>query len=123
ELACDVRLPLLKKGYERSLYSYGLRNADLRIVQTRRQEELLRTGWGLDSIVLPMPVPSSVYPEEWTATPPGRPRVVWAGRVDQNKRLEWLLEIAARLPQVNFEIAAAVNAEGEFAENIFRRAK
>jgi glycosyltransferase involved in cell wall biosynthesis len=44
-----------------------------------------------------------------TAVCPEFPRIIWAGRIDDNKRLDWFLEIAARLPAFGFEIAAAAN--------------
>lgn len=113
ELACDIRLPLLKKTYERVLYRRGVRLAHLRIVQTRAQQELFARGWGLDSVILPMPCPGPEDAEFQAPAPPSPPRVVWAGRVDDNKRPGWMLDLAAKLPTVNFEIAAAAN--GAFA--------
>lgn len=107
---CDPRLPMLNHLRERVLFRYGLRHADRIIVQTRRQHQQLHDEWGLDSVVLKMPA---------TFTPPPSPqpmplnepaRVVWAGRISSEKRLDRLLAIAARLPEVTFQIAGGVDA-------------
>jgi glycosyltransferase involved in cell wall biosynthesis len=122
ELACDVRLPLLRKPHERFFYRRGVKQANLRIVQTERQQELLREGWGLPSVVLPMPAPGPKDSEFEQPVFPHPARVIWVGRVDENKRLDWLLEIAAKLPDVRFEVAAAANNAGSFASRLFERA-
>lgn len=122
ELACDVRIPLMKKSYERALYRYGVRHADLRIVQTQQQARLLKGGWGLDSLVLPMPCSMRTI----NPRPGFRPRkpatILWVGRVDRNKRLEWFLDLAERLPAMTFEVAAAVNDAASYAAGLRKRA-
>ena len=122
ELACDARLPLLSKFQERKFYAYGLRAADLRIVQTRAQQKLLQDGWNLPSVVLPMPCPDSASPNAIPAEPPSAGRVIWVGRVDTNKRLNWLLDVAEKLPSVTFEIAAADNGALDLTNNLRARA-
>jgi glycosyltransferase involved in cell wall biosynthesis len=69
---------------------------------------------------MPCPGPSM---EDYSAPQPPNPaRVVWAGRVDSNKRLDWLLNIAERLPAVQFEIAAAINTSVGMASQLVGRA-
>jgi glycosyltransferase involved in cell wall biosynthesis len=123
ELACDARLPLLNRTHDRLLYRIGVRQAHLRIVQTQRQHELLREGWNLDSIVLPMPCPGPAVIGYRAPNPPQPARVLWAGRLDSNKRLDWLLKIATALPDIEFEVATAINHHGEFAEGLRQRAE
>lgn len=106
---CDPRLPVMKTLRERVLYRYGLRHADRVVVQTRRQQTMLRSGFGLDSIVLPMPCEG---PEQLAFRPPPPPRqgltgVAWIGRIAEVKRPELLLRVAAALPQLRFEVAGA----------------
>ena len=106
---CDPKLPMLPHLRERALFRYGLRHADRIIVQTGRQHERLRREWGLDSVVLKMPVTS--MPVRPPTSAPTRPsRVVWVGRISGEKRLDRLLTIAAQLPNITFEIAGAVDA-------------
>jgi len=122
ELACDIRLPLLNKTYERVLYRYGVRHADLRVVQTGAQQRLLQQGWDLSSVVLPMPCPGPEDVNCPVPEPPQPSRVIWVGRVDENKRLNWFLDIAAKLPSVNFEIAAAANTSIALTRELQQRA-
>jgi len=66
---CDPRLPSLRDVRERILYRYGLHRASRIIAQTHRQQRLLREGFGVESIVLPMPASSRAD----RATRSGRP--------------------------------------------------
>lgn len=122
---CDPRLPALKTLRERVLYRYGVRHADRIVVQTQRQQAMLREGFGLSSIVLPMPCPDpwngpSRLPERPTPT---EARVLWAGRINPVKRLELLLEVAAILPHVAFEVAGAANRDMPYAREVEERAR
>lgn len=106
---CDPRLPMLPRFRERALFRYGLRHADRIIVQTARQREQLRHGWGIDSQLLKMP--ATLEPRRSPTPAAGRQsRVVWVGRISAEKRLDRLLAIAARLPHLTFEIAGGVDA-------------
>lgn len=99
---CDPSLPVMDHR-ERLLYRYGLRRADRIITQTRRQQQMLRQGFGLESTVLPMPcsgIPAA-RPDRRRDDPP---RVVWIGRFSGEKRLAIAGEIAAALPQIRFEV-------------------
>lgn len=49
---CLTDLPRLPKLRESWLYQYGLRRADRVLVQTRRQQEMMRTGFGVEAEVL-----------------------------------------------------------------------
>ena len=108
---CDPALPVLKQWRERVLYRYGLRHASSIIVQTRRQQQLLREGFGLDSVLIPMAC--TVPPDDALASMPTPsnepPRVLWVGRFSYPKRLEWLLEIAEQSPQWQFDVVGAAN--------------
>lgn len=100
---CDPALPLMQLR-ERVLYRYGLRRADAIIVQTRRQQQMLREGFGLESTVLPMPCPAIDAAGPETPAPGPSPRIVWVGRMSPEKRLEMLAAVAAELPDVRFEV-------------------
>jgi glycosyltransferase involved in cell wall biosynthesis len=103
---CDPRLPELHSLRERLLYRYGLRHADCVIVQTEQQRRVLFEGFALKSSRLPMPCPgpsdleftsSKAFPEPF--------RVAWVGRISPVKRLEMMLEVAEKLPEIQFEVA------------------
>jgi glycosyltransferase involved in cell wall biosynthesis len=122
---CDVRLPQMKTLRERVLYRYGLRHAERIVVQTEKQQGMLRTGFGLDSLLIPMPC---IGPDEsgYVAPPPPTPgmaRVAWIGRVVPLKRLEWLLDIAARLPRVQFDVVGPPDPETDYTRAVFARGR
>ncbi len=103
---CDVRLPAMPNRRERILYRYGLTHADRVIVQTRKQQAMLREGFGLDSQILPMPCPGP-QDEEYvkrTLPPAGRQRVLWAGRIVEQKRPDRLLDLAEACPDLAFDV-------------------
>jgi len=90
---------------ERVLYRYGLRHADRIIAQTRTQQSRLKEHFGRESVVIPMPCPGP-GPEETLARParPGAGRVLWIGRVCEQKRPHLLLELARACPDVGFDL-------------------
>ncbi len=118
---CDPRLPMLATWRERWLYRYGLRQADLRIVQTQHQQRLLAQGFGLEAIVLPMPCEAPAV-----FCPPPRPpavgaRVLWVGRLAPVKRLEWLLALAERMPHLRFELIGQRDADARYLDPLLAR--
>lgn len=122
---CDPQLPSLKQFRERFLYRYGLRHADRIIVQTQKQANLLRTGWALDSTIMPMPslgiAPGTSDPPFLTTDNP--PHILWVGRFSPEKRLEWLLDIAEACPQFTFDVVGDANTPSAYADELRRRAR
>ena len=103
---CDPALPSLRHVRERVLFRYGLRRADRIIVQTEGQRRMLERGFGLPSVVLPMPCDgpdAATYTEPQPAS--GRPRVIWVGRISREKQPDWLADIASARPGVDFDVA------------------
>jgi len=102
------------------MYRRGLYMADRRVVQTRRQQRLLRESFGLHGLVIPMPCAAAV-PEEAQLSPgpiggasagrSGPHRVLWAGRVSPQKRVEWLFRLADALPDLHFDVVGPVGNE------------
>lgn len=122
---CDPRLPVLRPLRERVLYRYGLRRADRIIVQTRRQGDMLRNGFGREAAVLPMPCAG---PDERAYRPPraptdGRGRVLWVGRLSEAKRPDWLLELARRCPSIQFDVVGMANAPDAHVHALQARAR
>jgi glycosyltransferase involved in cell wall biosynthesis len=120
---CDPGLPELKTLRERVLYRYGLKAADRIIVQTKKQQKMLFQGFGLGSIILPMPCPGPSEDQFQKLTRNGnRPfRVAWAGRIVRVKRLEFLLDVAERVPAVSFQVAGKANADDRYAARLTSR--
>jgi len=121
---CDVRLPVLRPLRERVLYKYGLRHVDSIIVQTQHQQQMLRDGFGRDSIVIPMPCmgfgnDGQINEDIQRNT---SAHVLWVGRISAEKRFEWLLDIAERCPEITFNVIGAANSDFEYASQLTRRA-
>ncbi|MFI5169471.1 MAG: glycosyltransferase family 4 protein [Vicinamibacterales bacterium] len=121
---CDPRLPRLRDLRERVLYRYGLRRASRVITQTHRQQRLLREGFGVESVVLPMPCGFPVEPRDPGSAPDpgGVGRVLWVGRFSAEKRLEWLLDLAVRHPKILFDVVGAPNSESPDSRALASRA-
>lgn len=122
---CDAGLPAMSTMRDRLFYKFGLRHADLIITQTNNQKKMLLENFGLFSVVLPMPCPGPssdefMEPDPYTIKPL---RVIWAGRIAQVKRLEFLFDVAARLPQINFEVAGGFDANSAYGRRLKEAAK
>jgi glycosyltransferase involved in cell wall biosynthesis len=121
---CDPQLPTLRRRRERILYRYGLRHADQVIVQTRTQQQMLRAGFGRESVVIPMPCPG---PSDDAYVPPdppgeGRFRVLWVGRICREKRPDRLLDLAAAVPELTFDVAGPFGDDA-YAKSVQSRAE
>lgn len=121
---CDAKLPKLKPLRERVLYRYGLKHVDSVIVQTRRQQRMLREGFGIDSTMIPMPCEG---PSENEVIRPETAReesahVLWVGRISKEKRFEWLLDVAEQCPEVVFDVVGASNSDSDYASSLTKRA-
>jgi len=120
---CDPALPSLKQWRERILYRYGLRNTDQVIAQTQRQQEMLRDGFDIHAEVIPMPCSGFGAEEPDDVEGPTQQHILWVGRFSQEKRLEWLLDVAEALPQYIFDVAGASNARTEYARTLLKRSE
>ncbi len=121
---CDGRLPEMHTIRERILYRYGLKHADIVIVQTRRQQEMLRADFGLDSIVIPMPCPGPSE-EEYAAIRNVHncsSSVLWIGRICEVKRPDRLLDLAQICPEVHFDLVGPSD-KTNYAQQICERVK
>lgn len=130
DVACERKLPAMRELRDRTLYRYGLRHASRIIVQTDRQRILLKRSFGLDAVPLPMPCCLPVPQFDSGNWQPLSPRVAWVGRIDKMKRMEWILDIAEKMPDLAFDVVGA-NLElafrsphlADYARNLYLRAK
>ncbi len=106
DLQCDARLPALRTLRERILYRYGLRTAHKVIVQSKKQQDMMRGNFGRNSVILPMPC--SEPPEgDYSCLEQVREeinRVLWIGRICQQKRPHLLLDLAEACPDIIFDL-------------------
>ena len=119
----DPCLPELRSLRERILYRYGLRHANRIIVQTAGQQEMLRKGFSLDSVHIPMPCagPGNADYVSPKGPEPSVIRVLWVGRICQVKRPDRLVEIAKACPKWHFDLVGPAYG-GAFAVQVLAEA-
>jgi glycosyltransferase involved in cell wall biosynthesis len=105
---CDVRLPEFSYTKDKILYRAGLRNADRIVVQTETQWQLLQSGFGLNSTVIPMPCQRPPGAPSFPRPGPPSNRVLWLARVCPQKRPDRLVEIARICPDLMFDMVGPV---------------
>ena len=126
DVACERDLPTLRGIRDRALYRYGVRTANKVIVQTNRQATLLKESFGVEATPLPMPCRFTPVIGSAAARPFGPPRVAWVGRIDRMKRMEWVLDIAERMPEIIFDLVGAdahISSLADYAEQLRVRAE
>lgn len=122
---CIASFPILKPLRERVLYRYGLFNCNKIAVQTEKQKNLLLSELGLPSVQVHMPCAgfaSNHNPHDKVKLN-ARKRVMWAGRFSHEKRFEWLIEIAKRLPEIDFDVLGSKNKLGAYDTNLIEQAE
>lgn len=106
---CTARLPLISRRHERLLYRYGLRLSSEVVAQTSRQQEMLMAEFGIASTLV-----QNCFVWHWgPAQDDGvfsgsgqQPRdILWAGRLSEEKRPDWVLRLARELPGCRFHMA------------------
>jgi glycosyltransferase involved in cell wall biosynthesis len=122
DLQCAADLPY--KLRERILYRWGLRHADTVIVQSRKQQEMIQTNHGRDSVVLPMPCPGPTEEDyrDCERKRDGSQGVLWIGRVCKMKRPDRLLDLAEICPDLHFDLVGPEEGT-EYSRDVHRRAK
>jgi len=110
---------LIRYWRDRKLYEYGLRRATLIAAQSHPQVDLLKGNYGLDSVLVSM---VTEIPKQL----PQGPRdidVLWVNNLRAFKRPERVLDLAERLPSVNFTmIGGPCPGEESYYEKIRGRA-
>lgn len=121
---CDAKLPLMRTGREKLLYRLGLRLADDVIVQTRLQRQMLQEGFARDSRVIPMPSPGPGEHEFVNRDFPTKEkhRVLWVGRICEEKRPDRFLELAQMYQDLQFDLVGP-SSDSSYAENVVDKAR
>ena len=118
---CDPTLPNLTSRREKFLFKRGLRKASCCIAQTRHQQEMFLRHFGCNPVVLPnIGPPTNGLPDH---THRNRNSLLWVGRIDPVKRLDVLLDLAERCPELCFQVVGGANQESEYAAQLARRAQ
>jgi glycosyltransferase involved in cell wall biosynthesis len=121
---CDKQLPEMRKIRERVLYRYGLTRADRVIVQTRKQQMMLRSDFRCESVVIPMPCagPSDAEYAGAQQRCDGPQHVLWIGRICEQKRPDRLLDLAEVCPDLLIDFVGPPG-DTEYARSVYKRAK
>jgi glycosyltransferase involved in cell wall biosynthesis len=117
---CDPALPALKSKREKVLYRYGLGNTEHIIVQTNRQAKMLQNGFAKSSTVLAMPCRG--FQSVRKSQNRERLQVLWVGRLSVEKRPDWIIEAAARMPDLDFTVVGDANKETPYALSVREQA-
>lgn len=108
---------------DRWLYRRGLQQVDRIVVQNPFQLASCRRNYGREAVLIPSGY--ELPPAARRATP-GNDLVLWVGTVHEQKRPEWLLDIAERLPARRFVMIGGPSVgsgrEPGYYEAIRRRA-
>ena len=120
---CDIQLPFLKTLRERVMFRYGLRRSDSIIAQTKVQRDMLWRNYRLQSSVVrpcsKVAGSESLVGQEFENR---TTNVLWIGRFNPVKRLEWFLDIAERCPSLTFHVVGRANYETSYSKGLESRA-
>lgn len=124
EIDCEKELPSMEKLRERLLYKFGLKRVDQIIVQTETQQKLLKHNFYRDSKLIRMPCEgvSSKGDTREVTTSRSAKRILWVGRVSEEKRFELLLDLAEARPDIAFDVVGDSNQSTAYAKIQIKRA-
>lgn len=115
----DPRLPMIPNARDRALYRWGIRRADLIVVQSERQ--LRHCG---HELARPATLVRSAYRYDG---PPARhgQAVLWAGTLREVKRPHLFVELARRLPHLRFVMVGGAHegTGGAYARRVLEEAR
>lgn len=119
---CEIDLPNLKSKREELLFRHGLQQANLVITQTSKQQALLKQNYDIDARVINMPATPPNYLAEFSRSALfSKQKVIWVGRLHKVKRLEWLFDIAQRLPNIQFEVIGPADGKSSYNQALLTR--
>lgn len=125
DIDCCPPLYASEPWEDKILYWVGLKCVDAVTAQTTGQWHLLRQNLGIEAVVVrncggafAARVPSEPAPREDR----GSLRALWVGRINEEKRLEWLLDVAERCPDIRFEVVGAANRDSAYSSSLQQRA-
>jgi glycosyltransferase involved in cell wall biosynthesis len=122
---CRRYVPSLTTRRERWLYFLGLARADAIVVQTLAQQADLRQNFRLNSALIPSCTSDSGYvpPERHRFPKTDRLTLLWVSRLAHYKRLEWLLDLAARCPAYRFLVVGDGDQSDQYVRQIKAKAQ
>ncbi|MBN2589422.1 MAG: glycosyltransferase family 4 protein [Sedimentisphaerales bacterium] len=125
ESDCVSSLYALKNNREKILYKIGLKYSNIVIAQTITQQKLLRENMKVDSYIVPNCRNDSIeglLDKELSIEKSKALRVLWIGRINEQKRFEWLLDIAEQCADITFDVVGAANVDSDYSNGLVQRA-
>jgi glycosyltransferase involved in cell wall biosynthesis len=104
----------------RVFYHSRVSNIDRLLAVSDFTRRIVKETWGRDSTTLYPPCPIELYSD--LRNHPKENLVVTVGRIGPEKRMELFLEIARRMPRLNFAIIGSIAPERKSYSNILRKA-
>jgi len=85
---------------------------------------MLREGFGIESTIIPMPCEEIAASEHIQSeiSCQESSHVLWVGRISKEKRLEWLLAVAERCPEITFDVVGASSTDSIYTLALAKRA-
>jgi len=122
---CESSLCALKSWREKALYGIGLKLANVVIVQTTNQQNLMWQNMRIDTVLV-RNCGWNIATGSSCEQPPniaiGPIHVLWVGRISEEKRFEWLLDVAEKCPEITFDVVGAPNTTCGYASLLTKRA-
>jgi glycosyltransferase involved in cell wall biosynthesis len=117
DVDCIPGRQLINLWRDRKIYEYGLRRANVIAVQSQRQKNLLKQHYGLDSWIVNMALEEPQEDIECERDID----VLWVSNLKQVKRPDRLIELARKLPDIEFTMIGGVVDEEQDLYAITKR--
>lgn len=95
----ELVTPRIRYARDRWIYSFGLNHVDRILVQNEEQAHMCRQLRGLEAILIP-----SLYSLPPMRRTSGQQRVLWVSTIRQIKRPQLFLDLARKLPELDFRM-------------------
>ena len=105
---------------DKYFFQFGLKLANEIICQTYSQKIMLANNFNLAANVIPMPGTPPIGQAN-KQTQFEQQKIIWVGRVQTVKRLEWFIDIAIALPQYHFEVIGPMDHNRDYVDSILPR--
>ena len=122
ELECHKELQVFDAWQEKLFFAMGLRRADTIIAQTKVQQHALRREWQLDTVLAPMPCAPPDSADRAKHQGRGGP-VLWVGRIDPIKRLEFLLDAALLRQDISYHVIGGFEGQSSYTRRLQDQSK
>jgi len=122
---CTGSLYALQSRTEKMLYRVGLKLADAVTAQTSKQRRLLKEQMKKDSFLVlncGSDLGNGSLNQQPLTDDFSSLRILWIGRISEQKRFEWLLDVAKQCQDITFDVVGAANADSDYSSALLQRA-